>query len=93
MKVFGGCPSLLRNRTPTRPDLGLNSGPHAYQHSGRQYCHCTIESGQYVLYSLVGLDGDGFFGQPNKTGLEFFSRFWCMLNLALRTFRGMIKML
>ena len=52
MKVFGGCPSLWRNQTPTRHGLGLNSGPHASQHSGRQSCHCTFDA-QFNFCILV----------------------------------------
>ena len=32
-------------RTPTCPGVGLNSGPHASQHSGLYSSHCAIESG------------------------------------------------
>ena len=44
-RFFGGWPSLYRGRTPTGPGLGLNNVPHASQYSGRQSCHCAIESG------------------------------------------------
>ena len=44
MKAFRVCPRLQTNRTPTRPNVGLNSGPHASQYSGQQSCHCAIES-------------------------------------------------
>ena len=55
MKVFGGCPSLKRNQTPTRPGLELNSVPHASQHSGRKSYHCAIESRKLHAYSSSNL--------------------------------------
>ena len=46
------------NRAPNWPGLGLNSGPHTSQHSGRQSCRCAIESGQ--IFSLADLIKDLF---------------------------------
>ena len=34
MKIFHDCSSLYRKQTLTRPGMGLNSGPHTFQHSG-----------------------------------------------------------
>ena len=55
MKVVGGCPSLKRNQTPTRPGLELNSVPHASQHSSWQSCHCAIESRKLHAFSSSNL--------------------------------------
>ena len=52
MKVFGGCPSLKRNRTPTRPVLGLNSGPHMPPSTQAENLATAPMSVVVVLYIL-----------------------------------------
>ena len=55
MEVIGGCPNLERNWIPT--------GPHAFQHSGRQSYH-------WVLSAYIVVIAATFLSEFQKNGVE-----------------------